>query len=178
MTRALAELLLGTLGAMAVVSAAMTLAIAIKSLQNFTHAGPRLRDVVFRHYKGYVAYATLRLWFAVWVVCMILALPGAALALFTAVLLNGDWSPVGAGVWSFAAILVGVAYHFAKCLLLEPGTIAANSPYRISRFYPLWARLSPGRLRACRWIAAIAVLAPAAAATALAEGERHAALLT
>jgi arylsulfatase A-like enzyme len=78
-----------------------------------------------------------------------------------------------------AGIGIVSGFQFCSHLLYIPGSIAASSNYRLSRFYPLWHLLSPARLKAAGAILAIALAGGGllAAGVALRRGETTDSLL-
>ncbi len=128
--------------------------LLLKSLTNISYGGPQIITVLARHYKAYVSFAIGRLALAVWLLCNVLAWPGVALYLVAYSGATLDSTHHGAAIIAgFLSILVCVAFQFLSCLLREPGVIAANASFRVSRIYPLWDALTPQRLSALWWFA-------------------------
>lgn len=134
---------LSLLGPAAVVTAALN----AKSLKDFTRTGPQLKDEILSHYVWYSLYAFLRLSGWVFVLCLLMG--GAGLIVLDGVAYAIGLTPGAVPRWlaALTGIAVVLALQFCKHLLHIPGSIAASSNYRLSRFYPLWRKVSPRRLR-------------------------------
>lgn len=132
-------------------------ALNVKSLRDFTRTGPQLKEEILRSYRWYALHAILRLTAWSFVLCLLMA--GAGLILLEGITGTFGFAP-GTASRSLAA-LAGIAaisgLQFCRHLLHIPGSIAASSNYRLSRFYPLWRTLSPGRLKATTTMLAAAL---------------------
>ncbi len=138
--------LLGWLIAAPVASLIATVFLVVKSVKDFTYAGPQIRREISKHYSLYVLYAVGRLALWAFVLATLMAFAGIVVYVAVAVLVGGVpsfWNSVVAG---FAGILLITFVQFCHHLLWLPGSIAASSHYRMSRFHPLWKRLTPERL--------------------------------
>lgn len=137
------------LGLFALATAALifTVALGIKSIADFTHTGPRLNDEILRHYRRYIVYAFIRLLGYAFALMLALGGPGV-LSYFASKELFGG-SPTFATSLSAAiiSILILTGLQFSRHLLWLPANIAASYNYRVSRLYPVWARLSASKLR-------------------------------
>lgn len=125
-------------------------ALVIKSALNFTRTGPQLKAEIRRYYLPYSLYALFRLSAWAYVLCMAMALAGITFyfSLATTFELSIDrWMTASFG---FLGIGIVTALQFCRQLLHIPGSIEASSNYRMSRFYPLWAVLSPERIKGAR----------------------------
>ncbi|WP_369613466.1 sulfatase [Marichromatium sp. PS1] len=147
MTPTLAQLAATVHGGALLAALAFTLALTLKSVRDYTTAGPMLPDEVVRRFRGYAVWALARL--AVWalLVAGYWALAGALWWQGVATLLGHQTTMAGVALAAALAIAGATLWRFVHALLHNPGLIVASSHYRISRFYPLWARLSPARLR-------------------------------
>ena len=121
-----------------------------KSFYDFSQTGPPLRSEITRHYRLYSLFALARLAFWAFVICVVMAALGMFLYAATAFIVHQDVSFWPAVAASFAGVLILTAVQFCQHLLYVPGSIAASYHYRISRLYPLWRQLTPGRLRGVR----------------------------
>jgi glycosyltransferase involved in cell wall biosynthesis/arylsulfatase A-like enzyme len=125
----------------------LTVVLVAASLKNFSRTGPQLKDEIRRHYFWYSLFSFSRL--TAWTVVLCVLMGGAGL-----LVLQG-WEAISGAApreaWAWLAALAGIAlisgFQFCRHLLWIPGSIAASSSYRLSRFYPLWRTLSPMRLQ-------------------------------
>ncbi len=162
--------LVSAAGAAAIVAGLLLL----KSVKDYSHSGPQIRHVIARYYRLYSVFALARLWVAAWIVCTVLALPGMVLYLGISLGLGLTPEREFLFVAGLLSIAVCAAYRFCACLLYEPGVLAANSHYRMSRFHGLWRRLTPRRLGAALvafWGALTSVVIWALGAAPAAAGE-------
>lgn len=145
----------------------VTALLVATSLKNFSRTGPQLKDEILQHYFWYSLFSFARL--AGWAVALCLLMGACGLLVIEAWAGAGGIPPPGALSWiaAFASILLLSGLQFCNHLLRIPGSIAASSSYRLSRFYPLWQALSPLRLRLVYGAAAAAFLASGAKLLAL-----------
>lgn len=131
----------------ALVAAAFSAVLLVKSLLDFTRTGPELADEVMSHYRLYLARSLAKLVGVALLVAAFAAWPGT-IAYAIGLLLTGapyePWVAAGAAALS---LLVLVGRRFAHTLVTSPGVIAASSLYSMRHFHPLWRRLTPRRLR-------------------------------
>ncbi len=118
-----------------------------KSLLDFSQTGPRIRDEILNEYKRYSLWALLRL--GAWAFALLLVMGLAGVALYGAL---GVWRGWAYSPWfGLLAAVVGVALitliQFLRKLLFNPGLLIASMHYRASRLYPVWAQLTPQRVR-------------------------------
>lgn len=142
------------MGVAALLSSLLTLALAIKSLKDFSRTGPQLRDEVLEHYRLELVLSIVRLMAWTWLITFCLAIMGTTTYLGLRMirgLTPEFWPSLMAGVMS---ILIIVAYRFSHNLLYLPANIEASSNYRMSRFVSLWKLLTPPRLQAAAWLLA------------------------
>jgi len=133
-------------------SAAFTVALGIKSIADFTHTGPRLKDEILTHYKRYTIFAFFRLLCYAFVILCLLSLPGIV-SYFALSSLTGSPPRFAAGLLAGAAsILAFVGLQFSRHLLLLPANITASYNYRASRLYPYWQHLSPAKLKIAAYL--------------------------
>ena len=140
----------------ALIAVALTSALVLKSAKDYSHGGPQLTDVIKRHFKAYIAYSIVRLGAAIWAIVFLLALPGIAVVLNLSITTGYPVGRPACLVGGLISVVVCIFYQFCSSLLFEPGTLASNSNYRISRFYPLWSLLNPARLKIALAIAGTA----------------------
>lgn len=125
--------------------------LVIKSSLNFSRTGPQLKEEIRRYYFLYSLYAVFRLSAWAFLLCMMMAMAGIILYLAMTTALGlpvSSWITAGFGLFGIGVV---TALRFCSHLLHIPGSIEASSNYRISRFYPLWALLTPGRLEGAYW---------------------------
>ncbi len=138
--------------AAALLALAVSLMLAIKSIRDFSHTGPHLRDEIARHFLPGLAISLIRLMAWTWLLVFVLAFAGVVVLLALASIagfIPGAWLFFGsAGL----GILLITIYRFCSHLLYLPASIEASSNYRISRFHGLWRWLSPRRLMMARWL--------------------------
>jgi len=121
--------------------------LLIKSVQDFSQTGPRIQKEVLHHYKWYSIFALSRL--SIWAFGLMLLIGGAGVVIYDAlVLIIGlTYSPWLAAAFAALAIVTATAMQFCHKLLWNPGLLIASMHYRASRFYSLWDKLNPSRLR-------------------------------
>jgi arylsulfatase A-like enzyme len=118
-----------------------------KSILDFSHSGPPLAHEVLQKNRLTLVLSLARLMLAAFLLASLLALPGclaysAGLAMF-----GQPYQPVFAALAALISLFLLVTLQFCRVLHDSPGVIVASSHYAMSRFYPLWERLSPSRLR-------------------------------
>jgi arylsulfatase A-like enzyme len=151
------------LPAAAGVALAVTLALLVKSVKDFSHAGPQVRGVIRDQYRLYVVWAVGRLALWAFLVTLVLACGGLVALAGLAALMDYQPGVPGAALASAAGVAAGVLLQFSEHLFSRPGSIAASSHYRMSRFYGLWRLLSPVRLAWARGLLALVFAASVAA---------------
>ena len=128
-----------------------TVLLGVKSIADFTHTGPRLKDEILGHYRRYSIFAFLRLLGYAFLILCILAAPGIGVY-FACSELSGSTPTLG---FSFAAGILSVlllsAMQFSRHLLWLPANIIASYNYRVSRLYSYWKWLSASGLRLATW---------------------------
>ncbi|MCC6201485.1 MAG: sulfatase [Gammaproteobacteria bacterium] len=152
-TVALRDAALGTLSG----ACLLTLLLALKSLRDYTTTGPLLPADVMRQFRGYAMLAFLRLALVAFGIALYWGCCGLILALGLAALAGTTVGFGGGFAASVATICGAVAFQMSHVLLLNPAVIVASSHYRISRFLPLWRRLSPQLLHRATLLLAMAV---------------------
>ncbi|HEY2966765.1 MAG TPA: sulfatase, partial [Casimicrobiaceae bacterium] len=119
----------------------------VKSIVDFTRTGPEMAEEVLTHYRLYLAYSFARLVGFAFLITAFLAFLGVLAYAVGLILFDGHYRPAVAVSAAVAAFLLLAGRRFAYTLLFSPGVIAASSLYSMTHFYPLWRRLTPGRLR-------------------------------
>lgn len=130
-----------------IVALLLTVALLVKSIVDFSQAGPRMRDEITRRYRSHVPFAMLRLGLWTFAVGLFFALPGSLLAVAAADALavrHIPWLAATAGAFSLA---LASTYVVCRTLVHNPGLIVASWQYRSVRLHRLWARLSVRGLR-------------------------------
>jgi len=163
-----------SVGVLPVVAAAAgaTALLVLKSLRDFSRAGPRIREEILRRYRAYTVWALARLAFWSWVVFAFL---GAGGVLAYAILASAAGVAFRSDAAAAAAVLgmsAGVAVQFARKLHRNPGLIVASWQYRLSRLTRWREALgcSTGRARGRAAAAAVATLLVWALASLAARG--------
>jgi len=157
------------------VAAAVSAALMVKSLLDFTRTGPEMAEEVLAHYRLYLAASLGRLVMAAFAVAAFLSLPGVVLYAALLVLLGASYQPMAALGAALLSIVLLTGLRFMHTLLLSPGIIAASSLYSMTHFHPLWRMLSARRLRAIEIV--LLGLAAALVLGTLAAMARHGAWL-
>ena len=121
--------------------------LLLKSVLNFSRTGPQLKTEILRYYLPYSMYALLRLAFWTFVLCLLMALAGITFYFSLAAALNFSLHPGITTCFGLLGIVLATTLQFCRHLLYIPGSIEASSNYRISRLYPLWGKLTPGRIK-------------------------------
>ncbi|MCU0842391.1 MAG: sulfatase [Thiobacillaceae bacterium] len=129
------------------VAGMFSLLLLIKSMLDYSQTGPQLRQEVLANYRGYLVFSLGRLTLASFLLALFLALPGVVVYLVGLVLLGGAYQDPAALLAAAASLGVLTLARFCKVLHDSPGVIVASSHYSMAHFYPLWAKLSPSRLR-------------------------------
>ncbi len=150
-----------------------TLLLLAKSLLDFTQTGPKMREEVLAHYRGYLAMSLARLTLAAFLLSFALALPGTMAYLMGLAILDLPYSDLPAVLAAAASLGLLTVLQFCRILLLSPGIIVASLHYSPSRLYPLWEQLSEPRLKwaARSLLAAYAVWVVAGIAALISHGE-------
>lgn len=123
-----------------------TFLLVIKSLTDFSHTGPQIKKEIMESYKLYIGYAVARLAFWSFVISLWLAGIGILAYVCMTIALGRRITRLGAVISGASGLIVITVVQFCKHLFYIPGSIMASFLYRISRFYPLWERLSQERL--------------------------------
>lgn len=135
-----------------------TISLLLKSLRDFSHTGPRIRDEIRQHYRRDTWIALVRLCLAAWFIFALLAGTGL-------LLIHGLYAVLGEPpplalcfLGGLAGIAVGLALQFVQVLRFNPGLLVASMHYRMSHLHAIWRWLTPGRLRALTWLSGALVL--------------------
>jgi arylsulfatase A-like enzyme len=129
------------------VGTACAIILLVRSLLNFSQTGPKIQDEIRRHYLFYSIYALLRLGFWAFLIAFIVALLGSLQAGMLAAVLSQEAGPVLFTLAAILAVVLVTGRQFLHYLLYKPSLIMVSCNFRISRLYPLWRWLTPGRLR-------------------------------
>lgn len=134
------------LGASLLTATGFVLLLAVKSILDFSHTGPRLNKEIFSHYRLYALAAFLRLLGFSFLILFTLASLGV-ISYFAISTLSGLTPNIlNSVIAAIGAVLTLCALQFSRLLLFLPASIAISYNYRISRLYPFWRALTPGRL--------------------------------
>lgn len=133
-------------------SALFTVALGLKSIADFTHTGPRLKDEILTHYRRYTLFAFLRLLAFAFTILCLLSLPGIV-SYFAYLRINESDPNFGVSlIAGTGSILLLTVLQFSRHLLWLPANIAASYNYRLSRLYSYWQRLSPFKLKVATYL--------------------------
>lgn len=128
------------------VAALCVAALMVKSVLSFSRTGPQLKSEILRYYLLYSLYALCRLAFWAFALCLVMALAGVIFYFSLTAALDFPihrWIAAGFGLLGVGLV---TSLQFCRHLVNIPGSIEASSNYRMSRFYLLWARLTPSRI--------------------------------
>ena len=159
---------LGSLSVIGGLAGLLALVLGIKSIADFSHTGPSLRDEVLSHYRSYTLFAFSRLLVHAYLILCVLITPGVLLYSVFMQLYEATPGLIGLALAGLAGLLLVFALQFSRALLYLPASIAASSHYRLSRFYPYWRKLTPARLRVATLIVLLLPVAAGLTAAALA----------
>lgn len=138
----------------AAVGGVLTLLLLLKSVKDFTHSGPQLREEIRRHYWAYTLWAVSRLAGWAFLILVLMGLGGNLVYLGILVLANQPFSwPISAAA-AVGGITVASGLQFLRHLILLPASLMASYHYSIKRLYPLWHALTPARVRRLMGLAA------------------------
>lgn len=127
-----------------------TLALATRSLLNFSRTGPRLRKEVLSRYRAYSVYAFARLTMYALTISLLLGAAGAGIYAQLGLVFGWPWFSAVAFVAALCSIVLALLWRLSVKLLYNPGLVIASIHYLPSRLYPLWRTLSPTRLQTLR----------------------------
>ncbi|MDO9227399.1 MAG: sulfatase [Pseudomonadota bacterium] len=127
------------------VALVFALVLLAKSLVDFSQTGPVRREILARH-RAYALLSLVRLTLAVFLLVNLLALPGGLAYLLGLAVFSAPYHPAAAALAMIASFALLSFLQFCRVLHRSPGVIVASSLYAVDRLYPLWERLSPGRL--------------------------------
>ncbi len=135
------------IAACGLVASTGTAALVVKSLVDFSQAGPVIKDEILAHYRRYGLFALTRL--ALWCFALLMFLGGGGLLLYgsLAVLLGWQWSFPAATLAALLGVILAGALQFIRLLRFNPGLLVASMSYRMSRFHPLWRWATAQRVR-------------------------------
>ena len=123
-----------------------TAALLAKSLLDFSHTGPRIREEVLTHYRRYTLFALARL--SAWAFALMLFTGGAGVLLYfmLGTVIGAPWSAGLAAIAALLGIAGGFMLQFIRTLRFNPGLLVASMHYRTSRLYRLWHWMTPTRI--------------------------------
>lgn len=126
--------------------------LLLKSLLDFSHTGPVIRDEILRHYRWYSVFSLLRL--TSWSVLIItwLAWIGGALYIAFNISMGTSLNLVSVLIASLVWVVAICSLQFSSHLLYIPSSLMMSSNYKMTRFYKLWSCLTVTRLRWARLI--------------------------
>jgi arylsulfatase A-like enzyme len=127
------------------------LVLLLKSIMDFSRAGPQLQGEIIASYRVYMVYALVRL--TVWVLLILwpMGIAGALLLGSAIYLVGGTATFSHALLGALAGVVWITGVRFINQLLYSPATIAASLHYRQSRLYPLWKLLTPVTVGVPQW---------------------------
>jgi arylsulfatase A-like enzyme len=145
------------LGSSALVGVLITSALLYFSVRDHTRTGPRVKETIAQHYRGYALFALARLGTWSFAIAFFLASAGTSLYLLAIPiwgLSDNFFALVLSGVLSVGAV---TAYLFTYYLLHIPSLVLSSARFRFSRLTPVWKQLSPLRLRAFFWLSTLSI---------------------
>ena len=128
------------------VAIAASLLLLAKSVLDFSQTGPRLRQEILRRYRFYTLYALARLSLWAFALMLFTGCIGAFSYLLVITAVGAKGSMPGAVLAAALGILGALAFQFVRKLRFNPGLLVASMHYRMSRLYPLWEWMTPGRI--------------------------------
>lgn len=134
------------------VALVLTILLTLKSLLDFSHTGPQIRNEIKQHFAGYALYSVFRLAFWGFLILWSMAIVGIITYGSFAVIFDTGMSWWGAVFAAMLGISLITFVQFSYHLLHHPSLIASSSNYRLSRFYLLWQRLSPQRIKYSQYL--------------------------
>jgi arylsulfatase A-like enzyme len=159
-------------------TAAMALILA-KSIQDFTRAGPEVRNEVLGYFRRYYCYAIVRLFFWGWLVCGFWSLVGAAAYQAVQGFAGTHFRTEACALAGAATLGLATLIQFCDQLLHKPSNICVSWQYRMNRLYGLWRLLSPAVVGGLRlgWRGGLCAILAAGALDGAVLGEWSRALL-
>lgn len=130
-----------------ITSLVFSLLLVLKTLRDYSTAGPQLQQKITSHYRIYAAWAVGRLAFWTFLIALYWSVTGILVYLHLSILLNFPISLAYAIAAASSMLIGAIALQFLRFLLHCPAVIAASSHYRLSRFYKVWRLLTPGFFR-------------------------------
>lgn len=117
-----------------------------KSLMNFSQTGPRIREEIATHYRGYTLFALARL--CVWALVILCFLGGIGVFLgyLWHISFATAWGVVPSTAAAVFGMIAGFMFQFSRKLRHNPGLLQASLNIRVSRLYRMWTWFTPSRL--------------------------------
>lgn len=126
-----------------VVASSVTLALLIKSLIDFTHTGPTVKDEILGAYRRYTFLALSRLALWAFFITFFTGSAGAFVYGMLAVCLDHSVAPLQLAASAGSGIAAALLMQFTRKLRFNPGLLVASMQYRVSRIYWLWRLVTP-----------------------------------
>lgn len=142
------------------VSICWVLLLVTKSVLDFSRSGPQIAEEVTRSYLAYAGFALARLGFWAFVVTAAMAIAGVVVYHALRAIFRWNYHWLAAFVAAGLAIGLITGVRLTHYLLYMPGGLAASFNYRISRLYPLWEALTPGRVALLEWVTVLLFAVP------------------
>ena len=123
------------------------------SIKHHTRTGPKLKDTIELHYKGYAIRAMLRLgcWSSLILFCT--SFTGSLLFYSATLTIGLEFSLLKSFIAGTLFSLLINTYLFCHHLFYTPSLILLSAQFRFSRLDPLWNQLSEVTLRNSRYAA-------------------------
>jgi arylsulfatase A-like enzyme/GT2 family glycosyltransferase len=144
-----------TLPAVGVAAVGAILLLA-KSLLDFSQTGPRIREEILTNYRRYTLFALARLSFWAFALMFFMGSIGVFAYYLLATSLDWAWSPGAATLVAALTLFGATLFQFVRKLRFNPGLLVASMHYRMSRLYPLWAWITPSRIRVAEIVLGLA----------------------
>ncbi|HEY9151176.1 MAG: sulfatase-like hydrolase/transferase [Gammaproteobacteria bacterium] len=147
MNALLADSIWTLISSAAIISLIFSSLLVVKTLRDYSTAGPQIQQEIIAHYRLYAAWTVGRLTILAFLIALYWALAGVLAYLHLSILLDLPLTRGHAILAASAMLLGATTMQFLRNLLYCPAVIAASSHYRMSRFFTIWEWLNPGRLR-------------------------------
>lgn len=117
-----------------------------KSLMNFSQTGPRIRDEIATHYRGYTLFALARLCVWAFVILCFLGSIGVFLGYLWHLSFGTGWGMIQSTTAAVLGMIAGFMFQFSRKLRRNPGLLQASLNIRVSRLFRMWGWVTPSRL--------------------------------
>lgn len=142
------------------VSVSFVLLLITKSVLDFSRSGPQIAEEVTRSYLAYAGFALTRL--GLWASLITAMMATAGVVVYHALRALFRWRYHWLAAFVAAGLAVGLitGVRLTHYLLYMPGGLMASLNFRVSRLYPLWEALTPGRVALLEWVTVLLFAVP------------------